>query len=190
VSSAIPKGQIPAVVLINPKYEHNVGAALRNCAIFDIPQLWWTGHRVTIDKDRGERLPREERMRGYKHVTWTRCDTPFDQYDSKIPVVCIELCRGAELLTDFQHPDHAVYVFGPEDGSVDQMVKRHCHRFVCIPANDCANLSVAIGVTLAHRKMQRQLDGTEPRLPPGEMLNKFRGVLRPPLDVVEGWDGH
>jgi len=44
-----PRGVTPSVILINPKYPHNVGAALRACSCFDIAQLWWTGERVTID---------------------------------------------------------------------------------------------------------------------------------------------
>ena len=60
------QGRPPAVALIDPKYPHNVGAALRACSCWGIRQLWWTGARVTLDVPRGERLPREERMKGYR----------------------------------------------------------------------------------------------------------------------------
>jgi hypothetical protein len=62
-----PKGQLPAVLLIDPKYPHNVGAALRTCLCWGVGQLWWTGSHVTLDAPRGERLPREERMKVYQH---------------------------------------------------------------------------------------------------------------------------
>jgi hypothetical protein len=40
------QGKLPAVILIDPKYPHNVGAALRSCSCFGLKQLWWTGTRV------------------------------------------------------------------------------------------------------------------------------------------------
>src|SRR5205807_1139423 len=66
--SELIRGRPPAVALINPKYPHNVGAAVRACSCWGVPQLWWTGNRVTLDLPRGERLPREERMKGYRNV--------------------------------------------------------------------------------------------------------------------------
>src|SRR6478672_9389859 len=66
--SNLTKGRPPAVALIDPKYPHNVGAALRACSCWGIGQLWWTGDRVSLDVPRGERLPREERMKGYRSV--------------------------------------------------------------------------------------------------------------------------
>jgi tRNA(Leu) C34 or U34 (ribose-2'-O)-methylase TrmL len=58
--------------------------------------------------------------------------------------VAIELVPGSENLIEFEHPEKAVYVFGPEDGSVSQVVRRYCHRFIKIPARHCTNLSAVI----------------------------------------------
>src|SRR5262245_31991787 len=59
-----------AVVLIDPKFPHNVGNALRACAVFGASRLVWTGDRVAHpDRWTGSaRLPREERMKAYKQV--------------------------------------------------------------------------------------------------------------------------
>jgi hypothetical protein len=35
VKGDVPQGVTPSVVLVNPKYPHNVGAALRVCSCFD-----------------------------------------------------------------------------------------------------------------------------------------------------------
>jgi tRNA C32,U32 (ribose-2'-O)-methylase TrmJ len=61
------------VLLIDPKYPHNVGNALRACAVLGASELLWTGSRVR-HPDRwgpGERLPREERLRDYRSVVLT-----------------------------------------------------------------------------------------------------------------------
>jgi tRNA(Leu) C34 or U34 (ribose-2'-O)-methylase TrmL len=186
----LPDGRAPAVVLINPKYEHNVGGVLRACSCFDIGQLWWTGDRVIVDKGKGQRLCREERMRGYADVDWNHCHYPFDRFQDGTPV-CIELLPGAEPLTLFEHPDNAIYVFGPEDGSVPQVIRKLCHRFVYIPARHCLNLAVATGAVLAHRLMSRQQAGKEPILPISEMLKdeKREKATTPTLEAL-GWDGY
>ena len=132
------------------------------------------------------RLPREERMKGYKSVHFVNHARPFELFGDVTPV-CVEVYENSEPLTTFVHPENAVYVYGPEDGKVPQVVRRLCHRFVHIPSHFCLNLSAAVNVVLAHRLMSRQLAGMEPPL--REMLHKIRGeVPTPTMDAV-GWDG-
>ena len=136
-----PQGQFPAVALINPKYDRNVGAALRACSCFGAKQLWWTGNRVTLDS--GQRLPREERMKGYKDVELRQHDYIFEHFPNATPVA-VEVRENSEMLTDFIHPPNALYVFGPEDGSIPKVQLQHCHRFVIIPTRHCVNLAAAV----------------------------------------------
>lgn len=154
-------GVSPAVVLVNPKYDYNVGGAQRACSCWGVPQLWWTGNRVRFEatatgKGNKKRLPREERMKGYMDVELRQFDYPFDQFE-EVTTVAIELIPGAEQLPSFEHPERAVYVFGPEDGSIDSITRKHCHRFVSIPSYHCTNLSLAVGLVLYDRftKMHR-----------------------------------
>jgi tRNA(Leu) C34 or U34 (ribose-2'-O)-methylase TrmL len=118
------------------------------------------------------------------------CDQPFERFGHEAVPVAIEVRAKSECLTLFEHPDQAVYVFGPEDGSISKGVLRHCHRFVHIPARHCLNLSTAVAVILAHRRMWRQLHGREPILPLDAMLREQRGPVgsTPTLDAM-GWDG-
>jgi hypothetical protein len=58
------QGTTPAVGLVDPKFPHNVGAAVRAASCYGIGQVWFSGDRVRLDASRGYRLPREERMRG------------------------------------------------------------------------------------------------------------------------------
>lgn len=177
----------PGIILSNPKYVHNVAAAIRAASCFDIERLVRTGDRV--NPDILDRLPREERMKGYKDVEWTRDakNKPFDLFTADVVPVCVELLENSEPLTTFIHPENAVYVFGQEDGGVPQVFRRFCHRFVHIQANHCLNLAAALNVVLHDRKAKRQLEGREPILPTGLMLNEHRG----PVEIaVPGWDGH
>ena len=141
-----------AIILNDPKYPHNVATIIRACSCFGVKNLLWSGDRV--DPGPYDRLPREERMKGYKDVSWKRTDRPFDMIEKNVTPVCVELVPGSQNLVQFKHPENAVYVFGPEDGSVQQTFRRFCHHFVFIPAKHCLNLSAAVNIILFHRQMQ------------------------------------
>lgn len=154
-------GKAPAIVLCNPKYPHNVGQTLRACSCFGVNQVWFTGERVSIELEKTRRIPREERMKGYMDVDLYQYDYPFDMFEQATPVA-IELQPGAENLAAFEHPENPIYVFGPEDGSINQTMKRHCHRFVVIPTRHCTNLSAAVYLILYDRMLKRFQKGIEP----------------------------
>jgi tRNA(Leu) C34 or U34 (ribose-2'-O)-methylase TrmL len=148
-------GRVPAIVLANPKFPHNVGTCQRACSCFGVSQLWWTGNRVSLDIEKGERLPREERMRGYKDVQLINYDKPFDQFPKGTVPVAIEVRQNSEHLTTFEHPENAVYVFGPEDGSIPSVFLGFCHRFVIVPTKHCLNLAATVNIVLYDRMMKR-----------------------------------
>jgi len=150
-----------AVILINPKFPHNVGGAIRACAAFGVERLRWTGDRVG-NPIHGERLPREERLRLFKKVDWGQTEVLRWMEDGLIPVA-VEVREQAEDLTWFEHPADAAYVFGPEDGSLDKGILSACHRFVRIPSDVCLNLAAAVNVILADRRMKERR--TERNLP-------------------------
>ena len=136
------------VILINPKYDTNVAAALRACSCFGISSLQYTGKR--FNQGGKARIPRELRMRCYKDVDITFSNRPFDFTGDAVPVA-IEVVENAENLADFQHPENAYYVFGPEGGSIPKVFMRHCHKFVMIPTRHCTNLAGAVYITLYDR---------------------------------------
>ena len=154
-------GRPPAIALIDPKFPHNVGAAVRAASCYGIGQVWFTGDRVRLVGERRFRLPREERMRGYHDVELRHSDRPFDAFEPAAVPVAVELRRNAESLIHFTHPDNAVYVFGPEDGTLDRAVLHQCHRFVVIPTRHCTNLAAAVYTVLYDRHAKRVATGLE-----------------------------
>ena len=168
------KGKIPSVILINPKYPSNVGQILRACSCYGVDQLWWTGDRVSNDPTQEFRLPREERFKGYKMVEMHLNEKPLDAFDTDIVPVSVEILPHSEPLTTFEHPEKAVYIFGPEDKYIPQTYRRLSHRFVHIPTHHCLNLSNAVATVLYDRRMKRQLAGLEPVLNIKDMLLEDR----------------
>jgi len=175
-AAMLPQGVVPAIALIRPKYPHNVGAAVRAASCFGVRQVWFSGDRVSLDPNGKDRLPREERMRGYKDVELRQHDRIFDHFPGAVPVA-VEVKENAELLTTFEHPDDALYVFGPEDGSLDKGTLCQCHRFVIIPTKHCTNLSAAVYLVLYDRLIKRILAGKEPPQASYEVLDEQRGFM-------------
>lgn len=164
-----------AVALDSPKFAHNVGAAVRAASCFGVPQVWMSGNRVSLEGSKGYRLPREERMRGYQEVQLCHADYFLDAFARGIVPVAVELRPASESLLTFEHPERAVYVFGPEDGSIGPALIPLCHRFVSIPARHCLNLSSAVYTVLFHRHAQRVAAGLEA---PYSVVDE-RGFLEP-----------
>lgn len=152
-----------AVLLIDPKYPHNVGNIVRACAALGAPTLRWTGDRVTGKI--GTRLPREERLAAYRErvqfqpVGIHLAMRPVDHYVRwGMTPVCVEVSDEAEPLDTFVHPERAVYVFGPEDGGVPKGIRTACHRFVTIPIDiRCLNLAAAVGIVLWDRRFKERM---------------------------------
>lgn len=164
-------GETPAVVLHDPKYPNNIGMVHRACAAFGVRQLWYTGERAESAWESARRIPREERMRDYGSVKICRGEGRFlDRFPPGTVPVAVEVHPGAEVLTYFQHPEDAVYVFGPEDGSLPRGILTACHRVVIIPSDHCLNLATAVTGILLHRRLQRQLAGLEEVRPADEMM--------------------
>lgn len=144
--------EVTALLLINPKYPHNVGAAVRAAACWGVETVLFTGSRVSLKRDdKFLRLPREERMRDYQDVKLLNVEKPFDMFPGLTPIG-VEFTEGATKLPVFTHLDEAMYVFGPEDGSLNRVTLLQCHDLVVIPTMHCLNLGAAVNVVLYDRE--------------------------------------
>jgi tRNA(Leu) C34 or U34 (ribose-2'-O)-methylase TrmL len=180
--AAAPIGRTPAIILIEPKYAHNVGMVVRLASCYGVDQVWFTGDRVSLDISMKKRLPREERMKGYADVEIINYAYPFEQFADAVPVA-VEVRERSEPLHSFAHPEKPVYVFGPEDGSIHKPQLNRCHRFVVIPTRHCLNLATAVATMLWDRQYKAwSAAGEWDLLTPGEY--EARGLMETPEDLV------
>jgi tRNA(Leu) C34 or U34 (ribose-2'-O)-methylase TrmL len=184
-------GETPSILLVNPKYPDNVGKVVRLASCYGFKQVWWTGNRVKLDPSGKQRLPREERMRGYGDVSMIQCDRPFEQFPQGVTPVAIEVRDSSMSLLDFDHPPNPLYVFGPEDGSIDKVLLGHCHQFVIIPTRHCLNLATAVATVLWDRQLKRflnrdvtLLEEQEWMMDPGRW--EKRGLIESASEVLPG----
>jgi hypothetical protein len=113
-------------------------------------------------------------MKGFSDVQLVLEDRPFD-YFGKVTPVAVELLEGSENLLTFEHPENAVYIFGPEDGSIPGPVRKLCHRRVFIPTRHCTNLGAAVYLLLYDRMVKDFHAGRIQSLPISETLAEDRG---------------
>jgi tRNA(Leu) C34 or U34 (ribose-2'-O)-methylase TrmL len=151
-----PVGDAPGIVLVTPRFAFNVGMAVRLASCYGFNQLWFTGDRVRLEIEKRARLPREERMKGWRNVEMINYDRPLDMFPDDAVPVAVEVRANSERLQHFIHPKKAVYVFGPEDGSIPGPFLAKCHRFVVIPTRKsfCLNLATALATILWDRAMK------------------------------------
>lgn len=170
-----------AVALVDPKYDFNVAQAVRIASCYGVKQVWFNGHRVPLDSTKGNRLPREERMKGYQDVQICHQEYFFDRFPDDVTPVGVELTPSSENLLWFEHPEKALYVFGPEDGSLRKVERMKCHRIIQIPTRHCLNLSMAVGTVLYDRHYKRVMAGLEA---PHDLSGEDRGFIANPTDLA------
>jgi tRNA(Leu) C34 or U34 (ribose-2'-O)-methylase TrmL len=143
-----------AVLLIDPKFAENVGGAIRACAAFETPVLRWTGTRVLDSKT----VARRARLRAHAPEVDAAVDSASDEQAFEhltrhgLVPVAVELCEGATELGQFEHPENALYVFGPEDSSLSNALMDRCEHRVRIPVARCLNLAATVNVVLYDRQ--------------------------------------
>lgn len=134
------------IALINPKNPINVGAVMRAAGCYQAQKVLYSGLRYanaakfqTDTKSVSGKIPLE-------HV-----ESFFAGKEADTQVVCVDLVEGAIPLPDFIHPEKALYIFGPEDGTIGQAVLDQADSVVYVPTIGCMNLAASVNVVLYDR---------------------------------------
>lgn len=77
-----------------------------------------------------------------------------DHFLSSMPnntkLIGVEISDKASSLFTFKHPQQAIYILGPEDGSLS--IQDKCDEVVFIPTKHCLNVASAATIVLYDRK--------------------------------------
>lgn len=136
--------------LSNPKSPENVGSVMRAAGNYRVDAVFYTGSRypraVALNPD----IPKTGRSVG-RAIPLTGVDCLLDGVPEGMAVVCVEFAVNATPLPEYQHPEHAFYLFGPEDGTLSQAVIDRADAVVYVPTVGCMNLSATVNVLLYDR---------------------------------------
>lgn len=141
-----PGHDMVLIGLLDPKSPTNVGAVMRAAGCYQVDAVRYCGDRF----DRAARYQTDTKgMLG--RIPLVRSDDLLDGLPADMKVVCVELAEGATPLPGFVHPDHAIYLFGPEDGSLPQSLIDRADHVVYVPTTTCMNLAASVNVLLYDR---------------------------------------
>lgn len=139
----------------DPKSPSNIGAIMRAAGCYGVNEVIYTGERF----DRAAKFHTDTKN-SLRQIPLTAVDSMIKYKKPDVKIICVELAEGAQPLPDFIHPDQALYIFGPEDGSIEQAVIDQADAVVYIPTNTCMNLAATVNVVLYDRmaKMKQNID--------------------------------
>jgi tRNA(Leu) C34 or U34 (ribose-2'-O)-methylase TrmL len=132
--------------LSNPKSPTNVGAVMRAAGCYAIDAVVYTGNRY----DRAIKLNTDTKKVS-ESIPLTSVADFLENKDENLKIVCVDLIEGAIPLPAFEHPDNALYIFGPEDGTIKQSVIDQADAVVYVPTIGCMNLAASVNVLLYDR---------------------------------------
>jgi tRNA(Leu) C34 or U34 (ribose-2'-O)-methylase TrmL len=133
------------VGLFNPKFDVNVGSALRAVQAYKADFIAYTGKRFRASKALTN-TGKAHRHIPLFHTTDLRGIIPF----GCVPVA-VELVTNAHTICNYIHPERAIYIFGPEDGTLGQKVLSWCRDIIYVPTAICMNLAATVNVVLYDR---------------------------------------
>lgn len=144
------------IALSNPKSASNVGAVMRAAGCYGVDSVLYTGERY----DRAVKLNTDTKKVS-SHIPLTAVTDLLDQKNNDIKIVCVDLVEGATPLPTFEHPDKALYIFGPEDGTIKQSVIDQADAVVYVPTTGCMNLAATVNVILYDRLAKSTIHKTD-----------------------------
>ncbi|MFT7559701.1 MAG: tRNA(Leu) C34 or U34 (ribose-2'-O)-methylase TrmL [Flavobacteriales bacterium] len=146
MNTSLPQDSSTVIALCNPKSPSNVGAVMRAAGCYQARTIYYSGERFA----RAAKY-HQDTNNIHGSITLEHRDSFIDLVSDDHKLVCIELVEGATALPEFTHPKNAIYVFGPEDGSIDQSLISQADEVVYIPTIGCMNLAATVNVVLYDR---------------------------------------
>lgn len=129
-----------------PKTTANVGTLWRSAVCFDAAFTFTIGRRCPTQASDTVHSVRHIPTHEYADVADWRAHIPYD-----CAPIGVELVDGAVALESFVHPPRAVYLLGPEDGTLSKAAREACAAVVQIDSRFCLNLAVAGSIVLYDR---------------------------------------
>lgn len=147
--------------LFRPKTPENVGAVLRAAHCYRVAQ-------VNIEGARNSAIRHcTNTPMAHRHTPTFLVDDVLRYVPFDTQVVAVDLIEGATDLPSFVHPERAIYIFGPEDGTLGKRHTDRAQHVVYVPTRACMNLAAAVNVVLYDRmakRGRRLVEEVEPRV--------------------------
>jgi len=139
-----------SIGLSNPKSPENVGSVLRAAGNYRVDSVFYTGQRYERALKLNPDIPNVSRKVS-ENVSLTSVESLVEDVPDDLKIVCVEFAMDAISLPQFQHPEKACYIFGPEDGNISQDIIDSADVVVYVPTVGSMNLAASVNVVLYDR---------------------------------------
>jgi len=135
---------------------------MRAAGNYGVDAVFYTGRRYPRAVELNPDIPKMSRSVS-QNVPLSGVTSLMDEVPENMKIVCVEFAENATPLPEYQHPDRAFYVFGPEDGTLSQELIDRADAVVYVPTKGCMNLSATVNVLLYDRliKSSQSFEGNE-----------------------------
>lgn len=137
-----------ALGLHRPKNALNLGEIMRAAGCHGVRLVQVAGARF--------RHGHTDTQKAWKHIPTIEVPSLLDAVPVGAVPVAVEFIATATPLPEFQHPERAYYLLGPEDGSLPADLVERCRHVVFVPTRHCMNLAATANVLLYDRMVKRQ----------------------------------
>jgi tRNA G18 (ribose-2'-O)-methylase SpoU len=146
------------VAVYRPKTSNNVGSLWRSASLFGAAFLGTVARRYHRQPSDTEGAANHTPL-----IHYADFDDLIAHLPHGCPIVGVELDPRATVLTNFVHPERALYLLGAEDDGLPPWVLDRCHYIVQIPTAIPRSMNVACAgsLVMGHRFME----ATSRRLP-------------------------
>jgi tRNA G18 (ribose-2'-O)-methylase SpoU len=134
----------------NAKTQQNIGTLWRSAAILGASYIFTIGHRY--------KKQASDTMKTWRDIPLFSYDS-FDDFYKTIPYSCqligVELDASSIPISDFHHPERAIYLLGAEDHGLTRKALDRCHKLIQLPGDYCMNVSVAGSIVMYDRHAKK-----------------------------------
>lgn len=139
-----------AIGIERGKDPKNLGTLWRSAVCFGATYVFTIGYRFKRESSDTPKSWRKLPCFSYEDFDDFASHRPYD-----VPLVGVELADDAKPLESFTHPERALYLLGPEDGSLSSEAQALCQQLVAFRSLYCVNVATAGSIVLYDRQTKR-----------------------------------
>lgn len=132
------------IAFFEPKFEENIGTAIRSAKCFNADFIALIGKRFAKQATDTTATERHIPVYEYKNLKDFMEHIPL-----KTQVISVEV-DGARELESYKHPERAIYVFGGEDRTLPDITEER----IKIKTVHCLNMAVTASIIMYDRQMK------------------------------------
>jgi tRNA G18 (ribose-2'-O)-methylase SpoU len=129
------------------KTEANVGTLWRSAYNLGASFIFTIGKRYPKQSSDTTQAWRNIPLLEFIDVEDFRNHVPYD-----CQIIGVEITDNARSLQTFVHPKRAIYILGPEDGSLSNEAQSICQHIVKFDSRYCLNVAVAGSIVMYDRQ--------------------------------------